>query len=279
MYLKSIVFGDINQFLILKSDQYLLIALILISLSFLNWMGEVIKWQKLVLNIDFKSSAKQSLISHSLALFTPQKLGEYGGKCMFYPKAQSYKIVALTASSHLTQLLTTICFGLLGILILASQINITEIFAFKWSWLFIIIPCLFGFKIIRKQFKKMYSEFEKIEGSIFKKALFWSVFRYLMFSHQFLVLMWVFGIDIGYVEGMAVISLVYLTASLLPVFALADAVVKGSVALTIMSLIGYPNPALLVISFLMWMSNVMFPALLGYIWMLFWKPELLVKTS
>jgi hypothetical protein len=268
---------SVDSLLIFKKFNVLkIMALIVILLIFsvLNWFGEIKKWQGLVENISFHSSAQQSFIAHGLSLFTPQKLGEYGGKCLFYSKTEHYKVISLTAVGHFSQLLATLCFGLLGIMVLFSEVNIFQFITLKWSWTLIVIPLLFILKPVRYHFNKIIIEVKTVDKYKFIKALKWSFFRYLCFAHQFYFLIIIFQIDISYTTAMAVISMVYLVASILPVFSISDALVKGSIALSLFSLLGFTEPSILVIVFLMWISNVMLPAILGYLWMFNWRPEL-----
>jgi len=260
-----------EKFSVLK---IMILIVVLLILSVLNWFGEIKKWQGLVENISFHSSAKQSLIAHGLSLFTPQKLGEYGGKCLFYSKTERYKIISLTAVGHFSQLLATLCFGLLGSMVLFSELNIFQILTLKWSWVLFAIPLLFILKPVRYHFNKILMDIKKVEKDKFIRALIWSFFRYLCFAHQFYFLLNIFQIDISYTTAMSVIGMVYLVASILPVFSIADALVKGSIALSLSSLLGFTEPSILAIVFLMWISNVMLPAILGYLWMFNWRPEL-----
>jgi hypothetical protein len=274
LYFNSISKSD---FLIFKQFSLLEIFVLMLVLGLLsmgNWFGEFKKWQVLVADISFKTSAKQSLIAHSLALFTPQKLGEYGGKCLFYTKTERSKIMALTAIGHLTQMLATLIFGSLGMLLLFSQVDIEQLLSFKWSWSFLILPLLLLIKPIRQEFKRIINVFRKVDMVLFKRAFYWSLLRYVCFAHQFLILLWIFGIHISYFEGIAAISIVYFIASVLPVFAIADPLVKGSLALTVFGLLGFLDSAILVVVVLMWITNTLFPALLGYIWMCSWRPQL-----
>lgn len=279
LYFNSISKNDFLIFKDFSALKFFFLMLVLSLLSIGNWSGEIKKWQVLVGDISLKASTKQSLIAHSLALFTPQKLGEYGSKCLFYNRADHLRIIALTGVGHLTQLLATLGFGVFGVRMLYSQLDIFKLLSFSWLWVLLVLPIVFIIKPVRQKFSQLIDNLRKIERLKLSKAIFWSLGRYLIFSHQFFILLRLFDIQIPYINAMAVISLVYLFASILPVFALADALVKGSVALTIFSVIGYASPSILVIAFLMWVFNVMLPAILGYVWMLKWQPQLLISKS
>ena len=268
--------------LILLSDQWsqnwqtIAWATLILSIgSFLNWFGEIKKWYHLIGNISFFEATKQSLIGHSLALFTPNKWGEYGGKCLFYPKHLSAKIIANTGAGHLAQLIMTLSFGALGLGFGLQSFKVFELIQIRWSWM-ILLPLLFillfYFKIIRQKIGLVIKNLLSLESLKIKKTLFWSGFRYMIFAHQFLLLLWCFGAEMSYANGIILISLVYLFASVIPAFAIADVVVKGSIAITLMSFVGIEASTVLVVVFVMWVGNTLLPAFMGYLWIWAWQP-------
>lgn len=249
---------------------------ILIVFSVLNWFGEVKKWCYLVGHISVYKATRQTLVSHSLSIFTPNKWGEYGGKCLFYPKHLSPQIIAMTGLGHLCQLITTLVFGVFGLWMSTQKIKELNVIQVQWSWMMLLplLVIIFAlcFKTIRHKIKLVFQSLVKTESSKIKIALFWSAFRYVVFAHQFLFLLWHFGAEIGYVDGIGLIGVVYLLSSLIPVFAIADVVVKGSIGITLMSFAGLSISQVLLAVFIMWLGNTMVPALLGYFWIWSWKP-------
>lgn len=278
IYQYSLKFSEVQIHLtaILSHQKFLILISVLLVFASLNWFGEIKKWQGLVGHISIELSAKQSLIAHGMSLFTPQKLGEYGGKCLFYAKAEHYKIIALTGVGHFTQLVATLMFGVFGVVVLFSEFNVFRLLSLKWSWLFLILAFIVLLKLFRRQLETIFIHLKSIERQKIVRAQGWSLFRYVMFAHQFYFLLNVFEIKIDYMTATAVISMVYLMASILPVFSIADAIVKGSLAITIFGAVGFTEPSILTIAFLMWISNAILPALVGYVWMLKWRPKLLM---
>ena len=104
------------------------------------------------------------------------------------------------------------------------------------------------------------------------------MFRYFIFLHQFVLLIVFFATQIPYYEMLICIFSIYLLASIIPIFSIADALIKGSIALTIFSFFGHNNPEILIIVFFMWISNVIIPALLGYMLLLKWQPKLWLQN-
>ena len=278
-----IIFAFKNQSFSFSQESFdsmslLSIALTLSILSFLNWFGEIKKWQILIQKSQFKNASKETLIAHGLSIFTPQKLGEFGGKCMFYSKKESLKIISLTGLGQMAQLFTTIAFGVLGLILLSTKLDLESILNLQWLWIFVFFLSFFFISPIRKVGRKIFADIPAIEDHIKFKVLAWSVFRYLIFSHQFVFLIWNLGIEINYFDAFWGMSLVYLVSSIIPIFAITDTLVKGSVCLTIFTILGYNSPEILFVIFLMWIFNTVIPASIGYIWMFKWHPKLFTQN-
>ena len=61
--------------------------LFLFVFTFFNWFFEVLKWKELVSfvkKISFSEALKQSLASLTTSLITPNRIGEYGAKAMYF---------------------------------------------------------------------------------------------------------------------------------------------------------------------------------------------------
>lgn len=250
-------------------------AFILIVLSVLNWFGELQKWKGLTGLSSYLETAKQVFISHSISIFTPNKFGEYGGKCMFYAKDHSHRIIALTGVGHVCQLLATVLFGIIGIVYLPEFTFFYVESANVWmiGLVLLIIGTLCSLKLIRNHLKKIWITLKQVEQTTFIKTLLWSLFRYLAFSHQFLLLLWCFDVQLTYFEGLSLIFLMYFLSSIIPSFAISDVLIKGGIAVALFSFFGIDKNLILTVVFLMWIFNTLLPAVLGYILLWQWKPE------
>ena len=105
----------------------------LLFLSFLNRYFEILKWQQLVSSlqkISFKKSMEQCLGSLTLSLLTPNRIGEYGAKALYFKSAFRKRVLFINLISNLLQMLVTVVFGIIGILLLSQSQNL-HIFSFK----------------------------------------------------------------------------------------------------------------------------------------------------
>ena len=101
----------------LQKPIWLLIVILLCTDA--NWLLEIFKWKTLVFTekrITFLEAYEQCLASLTVSIITPNRIGEYGAKAMFFEKEKRKKILALNLTGNLIQLSVTCVFGLLGIL-------------------------------------------------------------------------------------------------------------------------------------------------------------------
>ncbi|NRD21861.1 flippase-like domain-containing protein [Winogradskyella litoriviva] len=250
-------------------------VLFLIFLSGFNWFFEILKWQHLVRtikSISFKSAVIQSLSALTTSLITPNRIGDYGAKAMYYLKPLRTKIVMLNLLGNLAQMTITTFLGCIGFIIFsiryALDINYYKISRIAIVVLIITIFALFGMKQKRYKIKGFsITTILNFITSIYLKThitiLLLSLIRFAIFSFQFYYLLTVFGININYINAMIVITSMYLLASIVPTISIFDVIIKGSIAVFLFSYLGIDELTILVISTLMWCLNFVIPSVIG----------------
>lgn len=258
-------------------------VLYLAFLSFLNWFIEILKWQTLINSISeitLTNAARQTLGALTASLFTPNRIGEYGAKAMYYPPHHRKKIMLLNGISNSVQMLITTVFGVVGFSYFTVRFQPQLNYSTFFIWLLIIGFILFSsvyilkMKWFKKQLKPIYESYTFLK-SISTKTLFntllLSLIRYLIFSFQFYYLLLLFGIEMDYFEAMAIISTMYLLSSIMPSIFIFDIVIKGGVAIYLFGLIGVSKAIILTIITLMWLSNFVLPSIIGSYFVLSFK--------
>ena len=99
----------------------------ILLLSVLNRYFEILKWQNLVQNIrkiTIAQSTKQVLAALTAGLFTPNGVGEYAGKALFFNKSEAKKVIFLNLICNGIQMILTIIFGIFGLLYFNAQFNV-----------------------------------------------------------------------------------------------------------------------------------------------------------
>ena len=90
-----------------------------------------------------------------------------------------------------------------------------------------------------------------------------SVTRYIIFSFQFYMLLQIFQVNISYLNAMAIITSMYLLASIIPTIFIFDVVIKGSIAVYLFSLADINELIILSVITMMWVLNFVVPSLFG----------------
>ena len=254
------------------------IAFILL-LSVLNRFFEILKWQNLVEfihKISLGEATKQVLAALTAGLFTPNGVGEYAGKALFFDKNETKKVIFLNLICNGIQMILTVIFGVFGLLYFNAEYNVitTKTVMILFGILVLLFTVLFSVKKITIKgysIEKLLHKINEIPKPIHQKNIFLGICRYLVFSHQYYFLFLAFDVDLPYLTLIATISSVYFLASSLPTFQFLDFAVKGSVAVYFFGILGVNEWIVIFISTLMWFLNVVLPVIIGTYYVLNFK--------
>ena len=265
--------------------------LFLLILSFFNWFFEILKWQNLVRIIEyipFLEATKQSLAALTASLFTPNRIGDYAAKAVYFESSKRPKIILLNVLSHMMQMTVTTVFGIIGLCFFIHNFN-PEISYYKLGSFLVVIAMVFafsffaakhtGFTIKGFSLKKVIDFIKRISKKTHLKNALFSVIRYLVFSFQFYFLLTLFGVEVYYLNAMMVITTIYLTASIIPSVFIFDVVIKGSVALYIFEIVGVNDLTVLSIITLMWILNFVLPSIIGSFFVLKFNAAYLMRSA
>lgn len=248
---------------------------VLIFISILNWFVEIVKWQTLVRSfkeISLWESAAHTLGGLTASLFTPNRIGEYGAKALYFQKSERKRVVGLNFLGNFAQLLATIFFGVLGGLFFMIHFELTLPWTKLWQIVLLLMIIAILLIVITKQKVIQIKGFSwgrirdflgNVSGEIHTKNSIYAVLRYLIFSHQFYFLLLFFGLHTSYFLTMSTISVMYLITSLIPMLFIFDVVVKGSVAVWLFGYLDLPQLSILTVVSLMWIFNFVLPSIAG----------------
>lgn len=249
--------------------------LFLLAFSVANRFLEILKWKNLVSflkPISLGEATKQVLGALTAGIFTPNGLGEYAGKALYFDKKKTKKIIFLNLICNGIQMLLTVIFGTIGLMVLGY-----------WNWALGITIVVFALSLValftkkitikRYSIEKLLSKINEIPKYIHQKNNLLALCRYLVFSHQYYFLFLAFDVDLPYLTMMATIATVYFLASSLPSFQFLDFAVKGSVAVFFFGKLGVNEWIVVFISTIMWFLNVVLPVVIGSYYVLKFKPK------
>ncbi len=275
-----------------KNDRFSTnLVFFLLFLTVFNWIFEILKWQNLashVKNISFFEAGKQSLTAHTVSIFTPTKIGEYGAKAIFFPKPLRKRILLLNLLGNMAQMGSTLVFGIVGLTFFISRYNIDNSYYKILYFPALIIFIIPIFLLVIKQSKYDFKGFslERINDFIVAmpqkiqiKTVLFSIIRYLIFSFQFYYLLSLFGVNLDYMSAMTIITTMYLLSSIIPVISAFDAVIKGSVALFLFNFENVNELIILYITTIMWLLNFVLPYIFGSIFVLKFDYRKTINTN
>ncbi len=272
----------------------LFIALLWVVLLMpLNWALETHKWIALmgrVLYIPFYRALQAVLAGLTVSLFTPNRVGEYGGRVLLVESEYRVHAVFATIVGSMSQWLVIVSGGVLGLLYLLAFGQIPpSCLPGLYSILALALPLLMGvfwvyFRLsssvalllrlfpkqswaIRLQ-QQLLGQYDIV---LLYRALFLSALRYFTYSLQYVCLLYCLGFGIEPTLVWAIVSLVFLLQTGLPIPPSLGLLARGSIALWVFTALIPEQPhsplalqsVILAATFGLWFINVLIPALLG----------------
>lgn len=277
---------DLLQQVVSKKENYFLLFLLAL-LTFSNRFIEVLKWNNLsslISNVSIWQSTKQVLSALTLGIFTPNGIGEYAGKALYFSKKDTPKVIFLNIVCNGVQIVYALIFGLIGLIflnlynpIIPSKYIYYILFTFL-ILLFIIIKVK-HFTIKGYSINYFIELLRQIPKSKHIKNIFLALLRYLSFTHQYVILYYILGANLPYFELLSAVAAIYLLASSLPNFQFLEFAVKGSIALFIFTPLGVNQWIVALVATLIWLLNIVLPVTIGSFFVLTFKLNKNANTS
>ncbi len=274
-----------NFLLNLTSDNihWLIITIILIPI---NWAFETLKWQVLIKefeNLSFWKSYQGVLTGITFSLFTPNRIGEYGGRILLVKPENNWKAVIATLVGSFSQLLVLLSCGILGLLFFIYLFLEID----QWIWLSIffvgilftslMLFCFYNIDLVipivkripyahkLKRFVKHVNVLRNYSSSILSSALMYSFLRYTTYTFQYFFMLQFFGINVSIIKGLAGIATIFLLQTSIPLPPIWDLFARGQIALEIWGFSSQNEIGILASTFTLWVLNLIIPALIGTI--------------
>lgn len=270
---------------ILQAKHSFWIVFLILFLTFMNRFLEILKWKNLVSYIhpiSLGKATEQVLAAVTAALFTPNGIGEYAAKTLYFSKKESKEIIFLNLICNGIQLIIAVVVGMIGLFIFNGNYHVIplNIILIVTGIIAAIIILLFlsrNFNIKGYSIKRLLEKINSIPRNIHHKNIILAVFRYLVLMHQYYFLFYIFGIDLPYPIMMCTISATYFLGSSLPSFQFLDFAVKGSVALFFFEILGVNEWIVVFVTTLIWLLNTVVPVIIGSYFVFTYKPEKVIS--
>lgn len=262
-----------------------------IGMVLLNWGIEARKWQLLLKPLEKVSlgrSFKAILSGLALALNTPNRIGEYGGRILYVHEGHRIQAVSLTIVGSFSQLIVTLAFGFAGLIFLLNIVEpATAVVAIKsysfWIQMMvyivagILIVCLLLYFRLGLLFRwlgklpffskgvKHLLVMNEVSSATLRKVLGLSFLRYMVFAGQYVLMIQLMQLPIPAWQAFWLISVLFLVMAVIPTIALADLGIRGQASLELFGLFSADKLGIIAASAGVWCINLVLPALIGSI--------------
>jgi hypothetical protein len=250
-------------------------------LMLVNWIIEAVKWKRLVSHIESISlwrAIESVFCGLTLAIFTPNRLGEYGGRVFFLsPKRRIIGVVAMTVG-NIGQMVLTNVFGAIATCFFIYRFYPIENLMFSALLILVTVICFFfivfyfnikwlnglllSIKFTRK-YKKFYSILARYKKLELLKILCFCLARYIVFSSQYFILfVWLIP-GLHYMDIIMMTCLLFFIQSALPSLDLFDVGIRSITAVELFKHVTDQHVAVIACTASIWLINIIIPAILG----------------
>lgn len=294
LYRQVVANSDVIDISVIYSPRYLSVILLLVfPLMIVNWGIETVKWKKIVSgfeNITYHSAIKSVLCGVALAIVTPGRVGEYGGRLVGISADNKAKAVVANIVSSISQNVANISIGLIGTIsycIYFLQMTYATTVAVSLISLVALLILLFlYFKLdLLKRLLENYQEIELVK-LVLKHSQFLgeytptqltgilclSYIRYITYTLQYVILIMLCGVTNNPFYAVLGVSVIFFIQSGLPLPPMLSVLARGEMALWIWSVFSTNVIAILTATFLLWIINLVIPTMVGSV--VLWKSKI-----
>ncbi len=269
------------------------LLLLMIALMIVNWTFEAKKWQILispVQRVSLFKGFKAVLSGLSFGLFIPNGMGEYLGRMLYLNEGNRLKSIAVSFMGSLSQLLITLITGVLGLyyLMFVKDINVAGATGLSFIWFKALLYAVF---IAIAFFLFLYFKIGWVSGFfqnipfVYKhrfliealktfdtptlfKVLFVSLLRFSVFVLQYLLMFYLFKVEIALASAISSICVMFLLIAIVPTIPIAELGVRGEISLIIFGMLSTNTIGILSATVLIWLINLIAPAMIGSLFVL-----------
>ncbi|QHS54887.1 hypothetical protein GWR56_04730 [Mucilaginibacter sp. 14171R-50] len=266
---------------VISRNQVIFTLSAVVLLMVLNWFLESLKWQylaKKLTTISVWVAIEAVFCGLTWAVFTPNRIGEYGGRVMFLPNRKRVHGVFAMAVGAFAQNVITNTVGILaslwfiyyflnlnfwlylGITVLSlAFLGLLLVFYLNIKWLVALLD--------RIRFLKKYHRFFEIMGRYNRDELLivigYSLARFFVFSFQYYLVIDLLLPDIAFFSMMMTVFVFIFIQSALPSLDLLDIGVRSFTAMHLFLYVTNQQIAIIAAVSSIWLVNLIIPAIIG----------------
>jgi len=267
------------------SNGWIYFSVVLVLMP-INWLLESIKWNKLVTKFQpfgIRKSTLSVLSGVSMAIMTPGRIGEYGGRLIGIHPENRPKAILANLISSLSQNIINIGLGLIMALFffntykeIQQGVFLSLVFAstmivcglllafFRIDLIDGLLAYLPQYKWIMKV-RNSVSSFSTIDNKILFFILGLSFIRYSVYLSQYVLLIFFFGVTDQFIPAILGVSTLFFLQSNLPLPPALSVLARGEMAIFLWSVFTTNVLGIVAATFSLWIINLVIPAIIGAI--------------
>jgi len=266
----------------------------------INWALETLKWQGLMRvygPLHFGRAFAAVLSGVTISLFTPNRIGEYGGRLLALDARLAWGAVISSLLGTWILWAVLLVGGVAGMYHLALKRELTDpgqaaLFGTAGMALAAVamlvlfrIPVLAGLvqRLLRGKWRRRLLgkllPLRHYSGRNIRLALWWAALRYVVYCTQYYLMLRFFGVHLPAGEAAAGIAAIFLAQTSLPLPPFAGLMARGELALWVWGAYSSDTAAILASAYGLFIINLSLPSLVGA-WILlrlnlhkFWNNE------
>ena len=263
-----------------------LILSAIVFLMFLNWFLESLKWHYLVRRIEKISiwkAVESVFCGLTWAVFTPNRIGEYGGRIFFLsPRKRIMGAIAMGVGA-IGQMVLTNVLGALAMLWFVGRFLTPEPLLFFLLLFVVLIFCvaflLFYFNIrwvqylvsrvkFMNPFQKFFRILSRYKQKELRRVFLYCIARFVVFTTQYCLIIHLLVPQIELFDTVMMTFILFFVQSALPSLDLLDIGIRSMTATFFFGFITNQDIAIMAATACIWLVNLIIPAILGSVFVL-----------
>ena len=259
-------------------------AFMAVALMPLNWFFEAMKWKNLIHfeQMTWTRAYRGVLAGVAVSILTPNRIGEYAGRILFVRPENRWNGIFSTLAGSYIQWWSVGVLGVLGGLY--YLLNVKESSAGETIvWCVLTVAMIFtafffllymdkGSMLIKKWTKGKWPFAQRIINYLanldrmhIQKATVFACIRIATYSTQFYLIVLALGERINVIDGSSAALTTNILQTFMPLPPVIGLVGRGEAAVLVWSVFSADELIILSATFIVWVINVVLPALIGVV--------------
>lgn len=264
-----------------SSSSDLILVIVVLLLMPVNILFEALKW-KTLLSTTFRIGIAKSIYAVLTGMvsgfITPNRWGDVLGRLLFVPSEFRKQGIAFAVLNAMSQNFAILVLGVPAAFLFFQSPDSTQLQVVKYlivglitAFLLVILVCLLSIYAQNGKIKKLFGAWilpiHQVNSNFFQ-AIFYSVFRTLIFSFQLYLMLLFFDVSIPLAQAVVAIPLSYLLVTFTPSVALSEVAIRSSYAVYIIGFYSSNTLGIAMASVFVWLINYALPMLMGSKWII-----------